>query len=66
MSKEPPALEPEEIKCLQNCFDLFGSEKQDFPSADDLDEILRDVCFEILTRSGLLLTGNSLQLTTSN
>ena len=66
MSRGPSALEPEEIKCLQNCFDLFGSEKQDFPSADDLDETLRDVCFEILTRSGMLLTGNSLQLTTSN
>ena len=60
------SVESDEIKCLQNCFDLFDSKKQDFPSAHDLAEILRDVCFEILTRSGLLLTGNSLQLTSSN
>ena len=66
MSRGPSALQPEEIKCLQNCFDLCDSEKQDFLSADDLDETLRDVCFEILTWSGMLLTGNSLQLTSSN
>ena len=41
MSRGPSVLEPEEIKCLQNCFDLFDSEKQDFLSADDLDEIMR-------------------------
>ena len=60
------SVESDEIKCLQNCFDLFDSERQDFPSAHDLAEILRDVCFEILTMSDLLLTGNSLQLTSSN
>ena len=37
--------EPEEIKCLKNCFDLFDSKKQDFLSADDLDEILRAMGF---------------------
>ena len=40
-----PALEPDEIKCLKNCFDLFDSKKQDFLSADDLDEILRAMGF---------------------
>ena len=39
------ALEPDEIKCLKNCFDLFDSKKQDFLSADDLDEILRAMGF---------------------
>ena len=34
-----PGLEVDEIKCLKNCFDLFDSKKQDFLSADDLDEI---------------------------
>ena len=38
-------MEPDEIKCLKNCFDLFDSKKQDFLSADDLDEILRAMGF---------------------
>merc|ERR1711970_753929 len=42
---EVTALEPDEIKCLKNCFDLFDSKKQDFLSADDLDEILRAMGF---------------------
>merc|ERR1712207_119768 len=42
---EATALEPDEIKCLKTCFDLFDSKKQDFLSADDLDEILRAMGF---------------------
>jgi Ca2+-binding EF-hand superfamily protein len=42
---EVTALEPDEIKCLKNCFDLFDSKKQDFLSADDLDEILSTMGF---------------------
>ena len=42
---EATALEVDEIKCLKNCFDLFDSKKQDFLSADDLDEILRAMGF---------------------
>merc|ERR1712024_230658 len=42
---EATGLEPDEIKCLKNCFDLFDSKKQDFLSADDLDEILRAMGF---------------------
>ena len=42
---EVTALEVDEIKCLKNCFDLFDSKKQDFLSADDLDEILRAMGF---------------------
>lgn len=38
-------LEADEIKCLKTCFDLFDSKKQDFLSADDLDEILRAMGF---------------------
>ncbi len=38
---EASGLESDEIKCLKTCFDLFDSKKQDFLSADDLDEILR-------------------------
>merc|ERR1739845_50827 len=38
-------LEVDEIKCLKNCFDLFDSKKQDFLTADDLDEILRAIGF---------------------
>ena len=34
-----------EIQCLKNCFDLFDSEKQDFLSVDDLDEILKAMGF---------------------
>ena len=42
---EATALEIDEIKCLKTCFDLFDSKKQDFLSADDLDEILRAMGF---------------------
>merc|ERR1712062_699024 len=42
---EVTALEIDEIKCLKNCFDLFDSKKQEFLSADDLDEILRAMGF---------------------
>ena len=42
---EATALEVDEIKCLKTCFDLFDSKKQDFLSADDLDEILRAMGF---------------------
>merc|ERR1711868_201616 len=42
---EATALEVDEIKCLKNCFDLFDAKKQDFLSADDLDEILRAMGF---------------------
>merc|ERR1712080_379256 len=38
---EATNLATDEIKCLKNCFDLFDTKKQDFLSADDLDEILR-------------------------
>eukprot|EP00091_Calanus_sinicus_P015912 TRINITY_DN3494_c0_g1_i1.p2 TRINITY_DN3494_c0_g1~~TRINITY_DN3494_c0_g1_i1.p2 ORF type:complete len:102 (+),score=50.05 TRINITY_DN3494_c0_g1_i1:73-378(+) len=42
---EVTGLEVDEIKCLKNCFDLFDSKKQEFLSADDLDEILRAMGF---------------------
>merc|ERR1712107_57375 len=42
---EATGLETDEIKCLKTCFDLFDSKKQDFLSADDLDEILRAMGF---------------------
>jgi len=42
---EATALEVDEIKCLKTCFDLFDSKKQEFLSADDLDEILRAMGF---------------------
>merc|ERR1712223_515329 len=42
---EVTALEVDEIKCLKSCFDLFDSKKQEFLSADDLDEILRAMGF---------------------
>ena len=42
----------DEFKCLKNCFDLFDSKEQDFPSTDELDKILREVCFEIPAMSG--------------
>merc|ERR1712130_1064311 len=42
---EATGLEVDEIKCLKNCFDLFDAKKQDFLSADDLDEILRAMGF---------------------
>merc|ERR1712198_440244 len=35
---EATALEVDEIKCLKNCFDLFDAKKQDFLSADEIDE----------------------------
>merc|ERR1712080_387377 len=42
---EATNLATDEIKCLKNCFDLFDTKKQDFLSADDLDEILRAMGF---------------------
>ena len=42
---EVTGLENDEIKCLKTCFDLFDSKKQEFLSADDLDEILRAMGF---------------------
>jgi len=42
---EATGLENDEIKCLKTCFDLFDSKKQEFLSADDLDEILRAMGF---------------------
>merc|ERR1712002_227674 len=42
---EATGLEVDEVKCLKNCFDLFDSKKQEFLSADDLDEILRAMGF---------------------
>merc|ERR1711992_451099 len=42
---EVTGLEVDEIKCLKTCFDLFDSKKQEFLSADDLDEILRAMGF---------------------
>ncbi len=38
---ETTGLEKDEIKCLKLCFNLFDVKKQDFLSADDLDDILR-------------------------
>ncbi len=38
---EATGLEKDEIKCLKLCFNLFDVKKQDFLSADDLDDILR-------------------------
>merc|ERR1711860_164409 len=35
----------DEIKCLKVCFDLFDTKKQEFLSADDLDEIMRAMGF---------------------
>merc|ERR1711988_1698733 len=42
---EATGLESDEIKCLKTCFDLFDAKKQDYLSADDLDEILRAMGF---------------------
>merc|ERR1712117_439364 len=42
---EATGLENDEIKCLKTCFDLFDSKKQEFLSADGLDEILRAMGF---------------------
>ena len=38
---EATALEVDEIKVLKLCFNLFDVKKQDFLSADDLEDILR-------------------------
>merc|ERR1711942_546789 len=38
-------LAVDEIKCLKVCFDLFDTKKQEFLSADDLDEIMRAMGF---------------------
>merc|ERR1712131_373863 len=38
-------LQPDEIKCLKVCFDLFDTKKQDFLSGDDLGEIMRAMGF---------------------
>merc|ERR1711890_849 len=40
---EATGLENDEIKCLKTCFDLFDSKKVEFLSADDLDEILKEI-----------------------
>ena len=42
---EATALEADEIKVLKLCFNLFDVKKQDFLSADDLDDILRAMGF---------------------
>merc|ERR1712236_104490 len=42
---EVTGLEVDEIKCLKVCFDLFDTKKQEFLSADDLDEIMRAMGF---------------------
>merc|ERR1712111_220301 len=38
-------LQPDEIKCLKVCFDLFDTKKQDFLSGDDLGGIMRAMGF---------------------
>jgi calmodulin len=42
---EATGLAIDEIKCLKVCFDLFDTKKQDYLSADDLDEIMRAMGF---------------------
>merc|ERR1711962_1347527 len=42
---EATGLAIDEIKCLKVCFDLFDTKKQEFLSADDLDEIMRAMGF---------------------
>merc|ERR1712072_521439 len=42
---EETGLEKDEIKVLKSCFTLFDVKKQDFLSADDLDDILRAMGF---------------------
>ena len=42
---EVTGLEKDEIKVLKICFNLFDVKKQDFLSADDLDDILRAMGF---------------------
>ena len=43
--QETCGLEKDEIKVLKICFNLFDTKKQEFLSADDLDEILRAMGF---------------------
>jgi Ca2+-binding EF-hand superfamily protein len=43
--KDATGLEPDEIKCLKICFNMFDFKKQGFLSADDLDDILRGMGF---------------------
>merc|ERR1712107_610813 len=42
---EATGLAHDEIKCLKVCFDLFDTKKQDYLSADELDEIMRSMGF---------------------
>merc|ERR1719177_42463 len=42
---EQTGLEKDEIKVLKICFGMFDVKKQDFLSADDLDDILRAMGF---------------------
>merc|ERR1711974_515310 len=42
---EQTGLEKDEIKVLKSCFTMFDFKKQDFLSADDLDDILRAMGF---------------------
>merc|ERR1739840_90200 len=42
---ENTGLQPDEIKCLKTCFDLFDTKKVEFLSADDLGEIMRAMGF---------------------
>merc|ERR1711973_696422 len=42
---EATGLAMDEIKSLKVCFDLFDTKKQDYLSADDLDEIMRAMGF---------------------
>ena len=42
---EITGLEKDEIKVLKICFGMFDVKKQDFLSADDLDDILRAMGF---------------------
>merc|ERR1711860_427091 len=42
---EATGLAIDEIKCLKVCFDLFDTKKQEFLSADDLNEIMRAMGF---------------------
>merc|ERR1712055_1146260 len=44
---EATGLQPDEIKCLKVCFDLFDTKKVEFLSADDLAEIDEDGSGEI-------------------
>merc|ERR1739847_16017 len=43
--KDSTGLEQDEVKVLKSCFTLFDVKKQDFLSADDLDDILRAMGF---------------------